>query len=52
MKSQSDFLSKSLGIMIQNSIMILLNLGTMDVDHISKSVGIEESQAKMFLDKL
>lgn len=52
LKSQNDFMGKSLGIMIQNSILILLNLGAMNVEKISKSIGIDEAQAKIFIDKL
>ncbi len=51
-KAQNDFLGKSLGIMIQNSILILLNMGPREIEGISQIVGVEASQAKIFADKL
>lgn len=50
--AKSKVLSGSLSIMIQNSIMILLNLGPRTMESISKTVGVKEDQAKVFLDKL
>jgi len=51
-KAQNGLLSQSLGIMIQNSILILLNLGSKSIKDISKIVGVDEAQVKIFLDKL
>jgi len=50
--AENQLMSKSLGIMIQNSILILLNLGPMPMSKISETVGVQESQCKVFLDKL
>lgn len=50
--AKSQLMSKSLGIMIQNSILILLNLGPRTAEKISETVGVDQEQAKVFLDKL
>ena len=45
-------LSQSLGVMIKNSILILLNMGPRKVEEISKIIGVDEDQTKTFLDNL
>jgi hypothetical protein len=50
--AQKDFLAKSLGIMIQNSILILLNLGPRSTEGIAQVIGVEIEQTKVFLQRL
>lgn len=45
-------LSQSLGVMIKNSILILLNMGPRKLEDISKIIGVDEDQTKTFLDNL
>ncbi|MGM5483827.1 MAG: hypothetical protein ACQER9_02825 [Nanobdellota archaeon] len=50
--STNKIITKSLNVMIQNSILILLNLGPRKLENISKSIGVQKDQAEPFLKKL
>jgi hypothetical protein len=48
----NKILSQSLGVMIKNSILILLNLGPRKIEEIAKIIGVDEDQTQTFLDNL
>jgi hypothetical protein len=52
LKAENNILSQSLSIMVKNSILILLNLGPRNLEDISKVVGVDADQTKIFLEGL
>jgi len=50
--AENQLMSKSLGIMIQNSILILLNLGPRTIEKIGEAIGVQKDQCEVFLKKL
>ena len=51
-RQEHKFMSQSLGIMIQNAIMIFLNLGPRNSRSISEHIGVDQDQVDVFLKKL
>ena len=52
LNQKNRILGKSMGILIQNAILILLNLGPKTKPQIAKYIGISEEQLPVFLQKL
>jgi hypothetical protein len=50
--AKNKHLSESLTTMIKNSILICLKEGTKDIDKISKIIGVDKEQTKIFLNAL